>query len=105
MSHQSALYRFRGVLDTALQDYEKTTNIMLSAHPLTKQLDNCHSVESITTFLQSQAGEFGNFRGSDRVMKSIKNIASILWTLSVTDTLGDGTDLVRPGTLMAAFHI
>ena len=95
MTHQSALFRFRGLFDAALQEYERTTNITLSKHPLSEKLDNCHSLESITTFLQVQPGEFGSFQGRDKVMKSIKNIASILYTLSTTATLGgDATSFV-----------
>src|SRR5487761_953334 len=100
MSHQSASFRFRGLFDAALQEYERTTSITLSKHPLAEKLHNCHSLESITTFLQVQSGDFGNYRGSDKVMNSIKNIASILYTLSAMATLGDTTDLVRPRTLM-----
>jgi hypothetical protein len=96
MSHQSESGRLRGLFDAALQHYEKTTNIVLAKHPLAEQLQNCHSVESTTTFLQDKAREIGDFRGSDRIMMSIKNTASILFMLSANAALGDAMDLVRP---------
>ena len=95
MSHQSRSSRFPAIFESALQDYEKTTNITLATHELTKQLRDCHSVESVTAFLQDQAREFGNFRGSDRVMKSIENTVSILRILSDTATFGDAVRSVR----------
>jgi hypothetical protein len=52
------------------------------------QLQSCHSVESVTTVLLDQAQTFSQFRGGDRVLKSIKNTLSILNTLSDTITLG-----------------
>jgi hypothetical protein len=88
MSGQSRPSRFRELFESALQDYEKTTNLSLAKHPLAEQLKNYDSVESITTFLQDHARKFGDFPGSDRLMKSIKNIMSILCTL------GDSVHLV-----------
>ena len=95
MSHQSGSSRFRGLFEAALRDYEKTTNITLTEHPLAEQLQNCHSDEPIITILQNQAREIGDVPGSVRIMKSIKNTVSIL---SMLATLGDAIDMVCPKT-------
>jgi hypothetical protein len=87
--------RFHGLFDTALQNYEEMTHITLTKHPLAEKLNKCHSSKSITVFFRDRALEFGDFPGSDKVVKSITNIASILCSLSATATLGDDTDLVR----------
>ena len=105
MSHQSERGRLRGLFDAALQDYEKTTDIVLAQHPLAEQLQNCHTVESTTTFLQDKAREFGDFRGSDRVMVSIKNTVSILFMLSANAASDNVIDLVRPNQLMGVSHL
>ena len=84
------------------------TKISLGQHPLAQKLEDCHSVESITTLLQDQARTFGEFRGRDRVMESIKRTVSFLDNLSATAALGDGIGLgrlVRQKTLMTVFRI
>ncbi len=100
MSHQSPSSRFREDFDAALRDYEKTTNITLAKHPIAEQLQNCHSDESTITLLQDQARQFGDFQGSDRIMKSIKNTVSVLSNLARTTALSDATDSVRLKALM-----
>lgn len=92
------------LFQSALRDYEKTTNISLTKHPLAERLRDCHSVESITTFLQDQAREFGDFRGSERIMGSIKNTVSLLYVLSDTAVLRNAVYFVRSKIPMEAFH-
>jgi hypothetical protein len=75
------------------------TNITLATHKLTKQLRDCHSVESVTAFLQDQARELGDFRGSDRIMNSIKSAMSILRILSDTAIFDDAVHSVRSRAL------
>ena len=78
----------------------------MAKHPLAQKLENCHSLESVTTtLLQDQAGTFGEFRGRDRIMKSIRSTVSSLFKLSATASLDDGIRLVRQKTLMSAFRI
>jgi hypothetical protein len=77
----------------------------LAKHPLVQKLDNCHSVESITTLLQDQTGIFGEFRGRDRLTKSIGSTVSFLYKLSDTAALGDGIGLVRQKRLMTVLHV
>ena len=104
MSHQLRTSPFSGIFESALQDYAKTTNITLATHELTKQLRDCHSVNSVTAFLQNQARELGDFRGSDRVMRSIENMISVLHILSDTATFCDGVHPVRSRTLMGCVY-
>ena len=82
--------------DAALQDYGRQTGINLIDHSLVRQLENCNSVESITTLLQGQAESIREFRGDESdLMKSIKHVVDILHTLSRTSSFGERTDLVR----------
>ena len=100
MADHSPPTRFRSLFGSALADYEKKTGITLAGHPLAKQLQSCHSIESTTALLQGQAQAFTKLRGRDRAIKSIKNTLSILTTLSDT-TLGDSIGLVRHNVLVA----
>ena len=104
MTAQSGSSRFPEIFQAALQDYEKTTSISLAKHPLAERLQDCHSVESITTFLLDQVREFGHFRGSDRIMGSVRNIVSILNMLSDTAALRNGVYFVRSKVPMEVFH-
>jgi hypothetical protein len=101
MADQSGSIRFRTLFQVALQDYEKKTSVTLVSHPLAMQFQSYHSAESITTGLQGQVLAFGEFEGSDRVMKSIEGIVSILTKLSATPSLGDAIGLVRHEALRA----
>ena len=104
MTDQSVSSHFRTLFELALGDYEIKTKISLAKHPLAQKLENCHSVESITTLLQDQTRAFGEFRGRDRIMKSIRSTVSLLHNLSATAVLGDDLGLVRQKTL-TVFHI
>jgi len=105
MANQTGSSRFRALFESAFRAYEKKTGISLAEHPLAVQLQSFDSVESITTLLQNQTQAFREFRGSDRVMKLIKDIASILATLSATASLGDSIGLVRQKSLMASLMV
>jgi len=96
MSDQTGSSRLHALFELALRDYESTTNIPLAKHPLTEKLENCHSVETITTLIQDQAKEF---RGNDRIMRSIQSTVSVLDQLSAITTLGGAIGLVRQKTL------
>ncbi len=105
MGHQSQPSRFQRTFDVALQEYEKLTNITLANHPIAEKLHNCHSVEPIIALLQNQVRQFGDFSGSDSIMKSVKNTVSLLSSLASTAALGDATTFVRPKPLMGVFHL
>ena len=105
MTHQSGSSHFRALFESALQDYEQTTSITLANHPLSEQLENCHSVESISAILRDQAPTLSEFQGSDRIMMSIKNIVSVLWRLSVMAAVGDDIGLVCQKALIGTFRV
>jgi len=95
MSLQSGSSRFGVLFESALQDYQKQTGMTLAEHPFAEQLQNYQSVESVTALLQGQAQTLGEFKGSDRIMKSLKSIASVLFSLSASTALGGAIGLVR----------
>jgi len=105
MADQSVSSRLRTLFELALEDYEIKTTVSLANHPIAQKLKDCHSIESITTLLQDQARPFGEFRGRDRIMKSIRSTVSLLYKLSGTTALGDGIGLVRQKALMMVFHV
>ena len=69
---------FRALFEPALQAYEEKTGVTLAEHPLVVQLHSCHSIESVTTVLLGEAQAFSEFRGSNKLMKSINYIVSNL---------------------------
>jgi fungal STAND N-terminal Goodbye domain len=87
---------FRPLFNAALQDYAKKTGTKLDDHPLAKQLENCDSVDSISSVLQEQAQRFYEFRGEDgKIMTSLKAAVQVLYTLSTSTVLGEGIGIVR----------
>lgn len=105
MSDQLGSPYFRALFEAALQDYEQKTKVSLANHPLAEKLRNIHSVESVVALLQSEARTFGEFRGRDKIMKSIKNTVLILCKIFAITTLGDALGLVRRKVLIMLFHI
>lgn len=95
MSDHTGSSRFRALFEAAVQQYEKQTEIPLSRHPLAEQLQNCDSADSVIAVFQEQVRAFSEFRGSDRIMKSLKGVVSVLSTLSAVADLGDSIGLVR----------
>jgi len=95
MGDHSQSSRVRLLFESALQEYQTQTGTTLAGHPLAEKLQHCDSIESITTVLEEQARAFGEFRcGDDRVMKSLKTVVSVLYTLSVSTDLGEAIGLV-----------
>ena len=96
MDDQSQSPRFRALFDSALQDYQSQTCTTLFSHPLAEKLQHCDSVESVTAVLQEQARAFSDFRGGDgRIMKSLRTVVSVLYTLSENSALSGAIGLVR----------
>lgn len=79
---------------SALQGYERQTGLTLAKHPLAEQLQTCQSVESVTTLLQEQARAFNEFRGSDKIFKSIERAVLALSRVSATAFLGQATGMM-----------
>ena len=104
MSDQSGSSRLQALFKVALQYYESTTDFTLAKHPLAEQLQNCHSVESVTSLLQYHVQAMREFPGSGRMMKLIESTVSVLHKLSSVDTLGAAIGLVRQKMLIEVFH-
>jgi hypothetical protein len=97
MADQSQSSRFRVLFESALQDYQIQTGTTLANHPVTEILQYCDSIESVTAVLQEQARPFTEFRGGDdKIIKSLKSVVSVLYTLCASTALGDAIGLVRP---------
>ena len=97
MSDQPAVYRFRVLFESALQDYERQTGIALANHPLAEQLQTCQSAESVTALLQKQLLAFGGIRENDKIMGSLTNVVSVLSKISATAALCQDFGTVCPG--------
>ncbi len=88
---------FLSLYHSALQDYTTQTGTNLVDHPFAKQLENCESVDSISSLLQENVRKFLEFRGEDgKIIKSLKCAVHVLHTLCTSTVLGEGIGLVRP---------
>ena len=96
MSYQLGSSRFETLFESALRDYEEQTGIPLAKHPLAEQFQNCQSVDSVTTLIQEQARAFSDFRGSNKVMSSLKGVVSALHRVSAIAALGQDIGMVCP---------
>jgi hypothetical protein len=82
--------------NSALQDYSTQTGTNLLGHPFAKQLENCESLDSMSSLLQDNLWRFREFRGEDgRVTKSLKCAVHVLYKLSANTDFGEGIVLVR----------
>ena len=99
MADQSGSPRFQALFESALQAYESKTGITLDQHPLAVDLQDCHSIDDITTLLQGRTQAFSDFRERDRMLKAIKATVTILTPLSDAASLAVG--LVRQKALIA----
>jgi hypothetical protein len=98
MSDQPGASHFQVLFESALQDYERQTGITLTNHPLAERLQTCQSAESVTALLQEQARALSEFREGDKIMRSLKNVVSVLTKISATAALGQhfGAVCLRP---------
>jgi hypothetical protein len=97
---QSSPSTFQALFNAALQDYKDKTGNSLVGHPFAKQLQECDSVESISTILEEQARVFREFRDHGELINSLKRLTGILCSPFVNTVLGEGIDLVvRPKTI------
>ena len=95
MGDQLQSSHFQALFEAALQEYQHQTGTILPDHPLARQLQNCDSIDSVTAVLQEQARAFSEFRGNDgKIMKSLKHVVSVLYTLSASTVLGEAIGLV-----------
>jgi hypothetical protein len=101
MADHSGSAHFQILFESALQAYEKTAGVTLAQHPLALQIQSCQSVDDINTLLQNQAQAITDLQASNRIMKSVKKILSILVPLSTAATLT--VPLVNQKTLVVDF--
>jgi hypothetical protein len=100
MSQSASPSTFQDLFNAALQDYKDKTGKSLVDHPFAKQLQECNSVESISTILEEQARVFREFRDHGKLVNSLKRLANILCSPFISTVLGDGIDLVvRPKSI------
>jgi hypothetical protein len=103
MSQSSAL---QALFNAALQDYNYKTGNTLADHPFARQLQECDSVESISTILEEQARVFRGFRDHGKLINSLKRLADILCSPFISTVLGEGIGLVvRPKTISPLYTI
>jgi hypothetical protein len=104
-SDQPRSAHFHALFDSALQAYEKKTDVTLAEHPLALRIQSCRSVDDISTLLQSQAEVVGDLEASDRIMKAIKKTLSIIVPLSqaAAASLPAASGLVSQKPLMPSF--
>jgi len=69
------------LFEAALEDYKQQTGIELAKHPLAEHLQDCDSVESVSAILREQAQDFKEFQEKDKVLKSLRNVLTILHKL------------------------
>ena len=96
MTDRSGSSPLQVLFEAALREYEKQTGIALDKHPLAEELQNCDSVESVTTVLRGQTRAFSDFQEEDKVFKPLKNAVSVLYKLSATANFGPDIGLVSP---------
>jgi hypothetical protein len=96
MSDQSGSSHLRVLFETALDDYKQQTGIELGEHPLAERLQDCNSIESVTVILREQAQDFKEFRGKDKVLKSLKKVLTVLHRLSSAANFAQDVGLVCP---------
>jgi len=99
MADKSGPTHFRTIIESALQAYEEQAGTTLDKDSVAIQVKNYDSVDAV---LQSQATAFAEFRGSDGVLKSMKNIISVLSRVSACESRGDAISLVRQNAPLAA---
>jgi hypothetical protein len=96
----SELSTLQALFNAALQDYKDRTGNSLVDHPFARQLQECNSVESISTILKEQARGFREFRDHGKLVDSLKRLAGILCSPSISTVLGEGIRLVvRPKSI------
>lgn len=89
MTDQSGSSPLWLLFEAALDDYEKQTGITLEKHPLAEELQHCHTVESVTFFLQNQVRACSAYQGIDTITESLNATVSVLRSLSPSfDNLG-----------------
>jgi hypothetical protein len=92
MTHPSSSSSFQPLFHAALKQYAHKTGTKLDDHPISRQLDDCDSLDSVSSLIQEHAQRFAKSRGDDgRIMKCLNSAIHVLYTLSTRSGLGEGT--------------
>lgn len=104
MADHRAPTLFRARFESALQAYQYMTGVTLAEHPLTVRFQNPHSAESIASILKSEARVPSDLQASNRIVNSIENTVSMLFSISTSTSFRDAIVLVRKEALMTCLH-
>jgi ferritin len=96
MSDQSGSSRLLVLFEAALEYYKQRTGIELVEHPLAERLQDGSTVQSVAAILHEQAQDFKQFREKDKVLKPLKNLLTVLNTLTSVADFAQDVGLVRP---------
>jgi hypothetical protein len=94
MSQPSSSISLKGLFDAALQEYENQTKIKLVDDPLAKKLEDCNTVDSITSILQEQAQTFGKFKDGGKIMEFLRPSVDVLSALFNSAIIGQVAGLI-----------
>ena len=96
MSYQLGPSQLRAIFESAYRRYKAQTGVTLATHPFVQQLEDHHTVESITTLLQGYVPAFHGYLRSyrDGMMEPIECIVSEICMLSSIIALDDAIGLV-----------
>ena len=70
ISDKSGSLHLHVLFQTALDDYENQTGMELNKHPLAEHLQDCNSVEAITTILREQMQGLNKFQEKDKSLEA-----------------------------------
>ncbi|KAI0265311.1 hypothetical protein BC834DRAFT_988858 [Gloeopeniophorella convolvens] len=104
-SVEPASLRFRSLFGTALKEYTEQTGTALATHPLSAQLRECTSVDSIISVIQEQARAFDVVRKGDGPSPLRERLAPVVdIVLSLNEALGGVINDAgcKPGLLICA---
>ena len=84
---------FQPILDAALADYVKQTDIDPTKHPLINQIEACHTPDDVLKLLEEKANKFKDYRDGNRnLIDCIKPVVNVIHAFS--GVLGEVANLV-----------
>lgn len=86
-------YNLSVTFDSALKAYKMQTKQNLTTHPLATQLRTCESPDAVLSLLQTQAGQFGSWRGNEKSKTWFGPVVNVLYTFSTA--LGEANSTVN----------
>ena len=80
------------LINAALKDYAKQTNIDLPGHPLSARIKEDDTLETVIGVLSEALGDSGDATHKGSIMKYVNRIVNVV--LSISGTVGEATGLV-----------